>query len=60
MPGPNEKLPPLTRMMLTSMQQAKVLEDEIAKSLGPQEAHRVVYSEKLCTGQSSWGGSPPK
>jgi hypothetical protein len=60
MPGPGEKLPPLTRMMLASMQQAKVLEDEIAKSLGPGEAHRIVYSEKLCMGHSSWGGSPPK
>ncbi len=59
-PGPNEKLPVLTRMMLVSTQQAKVLEDEIAKSLGREEAHRIVFSEKLCMGQSSWGGSPSK
>lgn len=56
MPGPNEKLPALTRLMLASVQQLKVFEDELGKSFGPAEAHRITYSDALCMGNSTWGG----
>jgi hypothetical protein len=55
-PGPNDKVSPLTRMMLASVNQMKVFEDELAKSFGPEEAHRIAYSEGLCMGRSTWGG----
>lgn len=57
MPGPNEKLPALTRLMLASVQQLKVFEDELTKSFGPAEAHRITYSDALCMGNSTWGGA---
>lgn len=55
-PGPNEKVAPLTRMMLATSQQMKIFEDELAKSFGPEEAHRIAYGEGLCMGRSTWGG----
>lgn len=56
-PGPGDKVPALTRMMLSRSGQAKALERELAKSMGPDEAHRVVFSDELCMGHSTWGGS---
>ncbi len=56
MPGPNERTPALTRLMLASVQQLKVFEDELAKSFGPAEAHRITYADGLCMGNSTWGG----
>jgi hypothetical protein len=55
-PAPGEKVPALTRMMLSRAGQAKALERELAKSLGPDDAHRVVFSDELCMGHSTWGG----
>jgi hypothetical protein len=57
MPGPNEKLPPLTGLMLDSTKQIQILEDELARTFGPDEAHRIAYTpDGLCMGQSTWGG----
>ena len=57
MPGPNEKLPPLAGLMLDSTKQVQILEDELARSFGPDEAHRITYTpDGLCMGQSTWGG----
>jgi len=55
-PKAGEKVSPLTRMMLASAQLGKVFEDELAKNYGPEEAHRLVYSDELCMGHSTWGG----
>ena len=55
-PGPNDKVSPLTRMMLASVNQMKVFEDELAKSVGHEEAHRIAYSDGLCMGRHTWGG----
>lgn len=52
-----EKLPPLAGLMLDSTKQVQILEDELAKSFGPDEAHRIIYTpDALCMGQSTWGG----
>jgi hypothetical protein len=59
-PPPGEKMPPLTRMMLASTQQIKVFEEELAKSFGPDEAHRITYADGLCMGHSTWGGGKKK
>ncbi len=59
-PGPNEKVAPLTRMMVASGQQLKIFEDELAKTMGPEEAHRLAFADGLCMGLSTWGGEPPK
>ncbi len=56
MPRAGEKVPPLTQMMLAATGASKVLEDELAKTFGPDEAHRIVYSDELCMGHSTWGG----
>ncbi len=55
MPGPNDKLHPVTRIFLTATGEAKALEDDLAKSYGPEEAHRLVYSDELCFGHSTFG-----
>jgi ferric-dicitrate binding protein FerR (iron transport regulator) len=59
-PPAGEKMPPLTRMMLASTQQIKVFEEELAKSFGPDEAHRITYADGLCMGHSTWGGGKKK
>ncbi len=59
-PPAGEKMPPLTRMMLASTQQIKVFEEELAKSFGPDEAHRITYADGLCMGHSTWGSGKKK
>lgn len=54
-PAAGEKTPVLTRMMLATTQQMKVFEDELAKTFGPEEAHRIAYADGLCMGHSTWG-----
>jgi hypothetical protein len=41
-------------LLLTSAN--KAFEADLAKSLGPEEAHRLSMSEDICTSNSRWGG----
>lgn len=60
MPGPNEKLHPVTSMFLTMTGANKRFEDQLAQSFGPEEAHRIAYSSEGCVGHHTWGGDAPK
>jgi hypothetical protein len=34
----------------------KVFEGDLAKSFGPEEAHRLAMSDDMCSWNSRWGG----
>lgn len=54
-PGPNEKVNPMVKMFLALTGANKAFEADLAKALGPEEAHRLAYSDELCAGAHSWG-----
>lgn len=60
MPGPNEQVHPLLKLFLALTGESKSFENELAQSFGPEEAHRIVYSDELCMGSSTWGGPRSK
>lgn len=35
-------------------------EADLAKNLGPEEAHRIAFSQDLCAGRSTFGGPGPR
>ena len=55
-PGPNEKIHPVEKMFLFLTSANAQFEADLAKTLGPEEAHRVTFSEEACAWKSHWGG----
>jgi hypothetical protein len=53
MPAPNAELSPTVKLMLAMTGASKALEDDLAQSFGPEEAHRLVFSDQLCMGRHS-------
>lgn len=47
-------------MFLALTGSAKRLEDELARSFGPEEAHRITSSGEMFMGRHSYGGSASK
>lgn len=59
MPGPNEPVHPVVRMFVATMREAQAFEADLAQELGPDDAHRVTFSEDICMSQSTFGGPWP-
>lgn len=55
-PGPNEKVHPVMKLFLLLTGANKVFEGDLAKSFGPEEAHRLAMSDDMCTSNNRWGG----
>lgn len=55
-PGPDEAVHPVEKMFLATTGAAKQLEDDLAQSFGPEEAHRLVFAPEICMGTSHFGG----
>lgn len=53
---PVDKQHPVMRMFLILTNANKGFEADLAKSFGPEEAHRLAYADGMCTGTSTWGG----
>lgn len=60
MPAPDAKVHPVTKLFLTMTGSNQRLEHELAQSFGPEEAHRLAYSNRLCHGTSIFGGVKSK
>lgn len=60
MPAADAPLNPVTKVFLALTGSSKSLEDDLAQSFGPDEAHRLVYSDSLCMGQHTHGGGGPR
>jgi hypothetical protein len=55
-PGPNDKVNPVMKMFLVLTSANKNFEADLAKSFGPEEAHRLSQSDDMCNSNSRWGG----
>ena len=60
MPGPDEKLHPVTKLFLILTAENKVFEGDLAQAIGPAEAHRLAFADGLCTQTSVFGGPGPR
>ena len=54
----NEATTPLQKLLLVLSAQTKAVESDLAKSLGPDAAHRVAFTDVGCWNNSTWGGGP--
>lgn len=55
-PGPNEKMNPVLKMSFLLTGANKAFDGELAKSFGPEEAHRLALSDDMCKSTHRWGG----
>lgn len=53
-PGPNENVSPVYTMFMAVTEGIHDFEKQLAQSLGPEEAHRLAYSDGICMGGSQW------
>jgi hypothetical protein len=54
-PGPNDKVHPVTKMFLALTGAMPAFEADLAKSLGPEEAHRIAFADGMCKSDHRWG-----
>ena len=55
-PGASEKVNPVMKLFLVLTGANKAFEADLARSLGPEEAHRLAMSDDMCSSNSRWGG----
>jgi hypothetical protein len=53
MPKP-EGADPATKILLLATSENKALEEELTQSFGPDEAHRIVFSDEMCMNRSTF------
>lgn len=53
-PGPNDAVNPVYGMFMAVTNSIHDFEAHLAQSMGPEDAHRVTYSDGLCMGSSQW------
>jgi hypothetical protein len=54
-PGPNEHVSPVYSMFMAVTEGIHDFEQHLAQSLGPEDAHRLAYTDDgLCMGSSQW------
>lgn len=54
------QLSAVEKILLVLTGEQKAFEMDLAQSLGPEEAHRIVTSESLCSWSSTWNGAGPR
>jgi hypothetical protein len=59
-PGLGEDAPPGVKMLLLGTGAMKPFEDELAARFGPEEAHRLAFSDEMCMGRSVHRTRPKK
>ncbi len=57
---PSVQQSPVAKMFLALTDSSKLFENDLAQSLGPEEAHRVTFADGMCMGQSTFGGPGPR
>lgn len=59
-PRPDQNSPLTERAFLVMAEETKNFEHDLAEAFGPEDAHRIVFSEGLCFSESSFSyGAPP-
>lgn len=56
LPAPGAKIDPVTRVFLMRTGELSRLEADLARSIGPAEAHRIVFSDDVCAWDENWPG----
>ncbi len=59
-PGAGDKTHPLLKMFLMLTNANRAFESDLAKTFGPEEAHRLAFHDEMCQGTSAWGGGKKK
>ncbi|RYE89752.1 MAG: hypothetical protein EOO75_11290 [Myxococcales bacterium] len=61
-PEPSEGIArnPVYRMMTAMTGEARQFESDLARQIGPDEAHRVVFAEGFCSTGSTFTGAGPR
>lgn len=59
-PSDPEQAHPVVRLFLALTSEMKSFEGDLAESMGPEQAHRVAFSDSLCAGRSTFGGPGPR
>jgi hypothetical protein len=54
------QLGPVERVFLVMTGEQQSFETDLAQSFGPEEAHRIVTSDALCSWSSTWNGPGPR
>ena len=54
----SEATTPLQKLLLALSSETKAVETDLAKSLGPDAAHRVAFTDLGCWSNNTWGGGP--
>ena len=60
MPAPGEAVNPVAKVFLALTGELSKFQSELAESFGPEEAHRLAFSEDLCVSRSTFGGPGPR
>jgi hypothetical protein len=55
-PGPGEPSHPVTKLFLATTGEEQNIERDLAQSFGPDEAHRILFSDEMCMQKSTFGG----
>jgi hypothetical protein len=55
-----EHLDPLASLLLAQADSMRLLQADLAKTFGPDEARRLAFSDELGSCSGTWGGPPPK
>jgi hypothetical protein len=58
-PAPSDAMHPVLKLFLVTTAETKLFEADLAQSFGPEEAHRLVYSDTLCMGRNTFGSATP-
>lgn len=57
-PWVGSRLHPVEKIALALAEAQKSYEQELTRSLGPEDGHRAAFSDDLCTTYVAWEGSP--
>jgi hypothetical protein len=58
---PADQLDPFATMLLAETAAPQALQDDLAKTFGPEAARAITFSDELGSCSGSWGNdSPPK
>jgi len=53
--APSDRDQPITRLLMTLTAEPELLIADLGKSLGPDDARRIVFRERGCGWTSVWG-----
>jgi hypothetical protein len=59
-PAAGDNQHPVVKMFLTLTEEMKSFEGDLAQQVGPEDAHRISFSDGLCARRSTFGGPGPR